>query len=60
MCILLLPAGGYGVIGITTEYSNDDGFDQDIRIEEKRNPFSIIFDSTAKRFDKRDGRRFRR
>lgn len=50
-------AGGYGVIEVTTEYSNDDAFDQDIRIREKRNPFAIIFDCNAKEFDKRDGRR---
>jgi hypothetical protein len=50
-------AGGYGVIGIDKKYSDDDGFDQDIVIEEKRNPFSIIFDARAKKFDKRDSRR---
>jgi hypothetical protein len=49
-------AGGYGVFEIATEYSNDDAFDQDIRIKEKRNPFAIKFDPAAKEFDKRDGR----
>jgi hypothetical protein len=49
-------AGGYGVFEITTEYANDDVFEQDIRIKEKRNPFAILFDPAAKEFDKRDGR----
>jgi hypothetical protein len=49
-------AGGFGVIEIVTEYSNDDAFDQDIRIKEKRNPFAVKFDPNAKEFDKRDGR----
>lgn len=49
-------AGGYGVFEIATEYSNDDAFEQDIRIKEKRNPFSVKFDPAAKEFDKRDGR----
>jgi hypothetical protein len=50
-------SGGYGVIGINTQYTDDDAFEQDIRIEEKRDPFSIIFDCRAKAFDKRDSRR---
>jgi hypothetical protein len=49
-------AGGYGVFEIMTEYANDDVFEQDIRIKEKRNPFAILFDPAAKEFDKRDGR----
>lgn len=48
--------GGYGVIEITTDYSSDDGFEQDIRIKEKRNPFAITFDPAAREFDKRDAR----
>jgi len=50
-------AGGYGVIRVNTEYSDDDGFEQDIRIEEVRYPFTIKFDARAKKFDKRDSRR---
>ena len=49
-------SGGFGVFRIKTEYSNDDAFDQDIRIKEVRNPFSIKFDPSAKEFDRRDGR----
>lgn len=49
-------AGGYGVFEIATEYCNDDVFEQDIRIKEKRNPFCVKFDPAAKEFDKRDGR----
>jgi hypothetical protein len=49
-------AGGFGVFEITTEYSDDDTFEQDIRIREKRNPFAFKFDPAAKEFDRRDGR----
>ncbi len=50
-------AGGYGVIRLNTYYADDDVFDQDICIEEVRDPFTIKFDARAKAFDKRDSRR---
>lgn len=39
---------------ICTEYSNDDSFDQDIRIKRINNPFAIYWDTNAKEFDKSD------
>ena len=48
--------GGFGVIGIETAYTDDSAFEQDIRIKEKRNPFAVLFDPSAKEKDKRDGR----
>lgn len=39
---------------ICTEYSNDDSFDQDIRIKRINNPFAIYWDNNAKEFDKSD------
>jgi len=49
-------SGGYGVFRVVTEYSNDDSFEQDIRVKEIRNPFSVKFDPSAKEFDRRDAR----
>lgn len=43
--------GGWRVV---TEYSNDDTFDQDIRIHRITNPFAITWDHGAKEFDKSD------
>lgn len=48
--------GGFGVVRITTEYANDDAFEQDIVFKEVRNPYSVKFDPHAKEFDKRDCR----
>jgi hypothetical protein len=41
--------GGYGYIRVCTDYSSDDGFDQDIRIERIVNPLNVYGDpySTA-------------
>ncbi|QWP79223.1 hypothetical protein J5226_12900 [Lysobacter sp. K5869] len=47
--------GGFGVIRLTTEYSDDSSFDLDIRIKEVRNPLGVYFDPSAKEQDKRDG-----
>jgi rubrerythrin len=47
---------GYGVFRIATEYSDDNGFDQCIKILPVRNPFSVYFDANAKAFDRRDAR----
>lgn len=49
-------SGGFGIFEITTQYSNDDAFDQDIRVVEKRNPFAFKCDKSAKEFDRRDAR----
>ena len=49
-------AGGRGAWRINKKYSSDEGFDQDITIEEIRNPFAVYWDCTAKQFDRRDAR----
>ena len=48
--------GGFGALRITTEYSDDSAFEQDIVFKEIRNPFSVKLDPHAKEFDRRDGR----
>lgn len=45
---------GFGVWRVTTEYTNDDSFDQDIRIKRIHNPFSVRFDASAKELDRSD------
>lgn len=46
--------GGFGCLRVVTEYSDDDGFDQDIRIKEVRDPFAMWFDPAATEYDRRD------
>jgi hypothetical protein len=46
--------GGYGVWRLKTEYNNNDSFEQDIKIQEVTNPFSVYFDPSAQEFDRRD------
>lgn len=48
--------GGYGVWRIVTEYSDDDAWEQDIRIKEVRDPFAVWFDPAATEYDRRDAR----
>lgn len=48
--------GGYGVWRITTDYERDDVFEQCIKIEPVRNPFTVYFDANARAFDRRDAR----
>lgn len=48
--------GGFGVWRIVTEYSDDDAWEQDIRIKEVRDPFSVWFDPVAVEYDRRDAR----
>ncbi len=48
--------GGFGVWRITTDYSDDGAFDQDIFINEVPNPYSVLFDPAAKSKDRRDAR----
>ncbi|XQA72075.1 portal protein [Xanthomonas sacchari] len=46
--------GGFGVWRVYADYANDDDFDQDIRIEAIRNPYSVKFDPAAQEIDRRD------
>lgn len=48
--------GGFGVWRIVTEYSDDDAWEQDIRIREVRDPFAVWFDPVATEYDRRDAR----
>ncbi len=48
--------GGYGVWRITTQYADQGSFDQDIRIEEVANPYSVKFDPASRAKDRRDAR----
>lgn len=48
--------GGYGVWRINTAYADDGGFDQVIEREEIQNPYSVVFDPSAKKKDRRDAR----
>lgn len=48
--------GGYGVWRLTTSYQEDGGFDQVIQREEIANPYSVVFDPSAKKKDRRDAR----
>lgn len=47
---------GYGVWRVKTGYTNDDTFDQEIRIERIHNPFSVRFDPSATELDRSDAR----
>lgn len=47
--------GGYGAWRVTTDYAGE-GFDQCIKIEPIRNPFSVYFDASAREIDRRDAR----
>jgi hypothetical protein len=46
--------GGFGVFRISTDYHDEDSFDQCIKILPVRNPFSVYFDADAKEWDRRD------
>lgn len=46
--------GGYGVWRVCTKYADDDGFNQDISIDEVMNPFSVWFDPASMMYDRRD------
>lgn len=48
--------GGFGVWRLTTSYQDDGGFDQVIQREEIQNPYSVTFDPSAKKKDRRDAR----
>jgi hypothetical protein len=48
--------GGFGIWRVLTEYSDDDTFEQDIRIRRETNPLAYYFDPQAKERDKSDAR----
>lgn len=45
-----------GWIRVNTEYSSDDGFEQDIRIRRITDPFAVLVDPSAQEPDKSDAR----
>ena len=47
---------GLGNIKVVTEYSGNDGFEQDIRIRRIRDHFAVLWDPAAKEPDKSDAR----
>lgn len=47
---------GKGAFRVVTEYSDDDTFDQDIRIKRIKNPFTVFWDPAAQEFDRSDAR----
>ncbi len=48
--------GGFGYFRVTTEYSNDDSFEQDIRIRRITNPLTVYFDPHAQELLRWDAR----
>lgn len=50
--------GGYGAWRITTDYSDDTAFEQDIKIEPIQNPYCLFADPSAKDVMKRDAMDF--
>ncbi len=49
-------SSGFGFFRILTEYTNDDAFEQDIKIRRITNNFSPYCDPNAKEYDKSDAR----
>lgn len=47
---------GRGAFRVLTEYTDDDSFDQDIKLEEISNVFSVYFDPDAVKFNREDGK----
>lgn len=47
---------GKGAFRVVTEYSEDDSFDQDIRIRRIKNPFTVVWDPSSIEWDKSDAR----
>jgi portal protein len=48
--------GGFGVWRLTTSYQDDGGFDQVIQREEIANPYSVVWDPSSRKKDRRDAR----
>jgi len=47
-------AGGFGVILVETAYTDDDSFEQDIRIKRVRNPMTVFIDPNSEDADGAD------
>lgn len=47
---------GKGAFRITTEYADDDMFEQDIKIRRIKNPMTVYWDPAAQEWDKSDAR----
>ena len=47
-------AGGFGGWRVVAQYADDDAFEQELRIKEVRNPFSLYLDPGAQEWDRRD------
>ncbi|HXA24021.1 MAG TPA: portal protein [Acetobacteraceae bacterium] len=47
---------GYGVIGVETDFADEESFDQEIYVRRKNKPRTIYFDPDARDYDKADGR----
>lgn len=47
---------GFGAWRVTTQYADDDSFEQDIIIKRIKNPFTVYFDPSAQEYDKRDAK----
>lgn len=47
---------GKGAFRVVTEYSDDDTFEQDIRIRRIKNPFTVVWDPSAMEWDKSDAK----
>ncbi len=49
-------AGGYGFVRVINEYEDDSGFDQIIKIERVKDPYSVMIDPTFKTIDGSDAK----
>jgi len=47
---------GKGTFRVLTEYTDDDTFEQDIRIKRVKNPFTVVWDPAAQEWDKSDAK----
>jgi hypothetical protein len=49
-------AGGYGFVRVLNEYEDDAGFDQIIKIDRIKDPYSVLIDPTFKTIDGSDAK----
>lgn len=49
-----MARAGMGHWRVKTQYSGDDGFEQDIRIKRIKDPFAVYWDPNAEEFDRSD------
>jgi len=54
-CFSPMASGGIGNIRVTTKYVDDQSFEQDIVIDPVNNPFEVLYDPRAERYDRQDG-----